>query len=60
MNLYEKIIEIHPELTNEDFWLPFGAIELRDDSNGNGAYIYKWDHPTLPRPTDEQLAAVEE
>jgi hypothetical protein len=23
---------------------------------GKGDYIAKWEHPTLPRPTDEELA----
>lgn len=26
------------------------------NSDGKGDYIAKWEHPTLPRPTDEQLA----
>jgi len=26
------------------------------DSDGKGDYIAKWEHPTLPKPTDEQLA----
>jgi hypothetical protein len=27
-----------------------------NDSDGKGDYIAKWEHPTLPRPTEEQLA----
>ena len=53
MNLYEKIIALYPELNNENFMT---YITLQDDSDGKGAYIAKWDHPTLARPTDEQLA----
>lgn len=59
MNLYEKIIAIYPELTSEDFGL-IGSIRLQDDSDGKGPYIAKWNHPTLARPTQEQLDSVEE
>ena len=52
MTLYEKILQIYPELTTYDF--AFGDIRLQDD--GEGTYIAKWEHPTLPRPTDEELA----
>ena len=50
--LYEKIISLYPELTTQDF---LTVITLQNDSDGKGDYIAKWDHPTLPRPTDEQL-----
>ena len=53
--LYEKIKAIYPELTDRDF---MEAILLQNDSDGNGDYIKEWNHPTLPRPTDEQLAGV--
>ena len=55
MTLFEKIIALYPELTVEDFGLR-GSIVLQDDSDGNGAYIAKWEHPTLAQPTEEQLA----
>ena len=55
--LYEKLIQIYPELTNEDFGPVIGTIHLQNDSDGKGDYIAKWEH-TLPRPTDEQLGAV--
>lgn len=54
MNLYEKIKALYPELTDRDF---LTIITLQNDSNGRGDYIAKWEHPTLPRPTDEQLKA---
>lgn len=57
MSLYDKIIAIYPELTDDDFFIR-GSIQLRNDSDGNGDYIAKWEHPTLPRPTDEQLGTV--
>jgi hypothetical protein len=53
MNLYEKIIAIYPQLTNTDFMT---VITLQNDSDGRGDYIAKWEHPTLARPTEEQLA----
>ena len=56
MNLYQKIISLYPELETYDF--AFGKIMLQDDSDGKGAYIAKWEHPTLQRPTDEQLAEI--
>ena len=54
MNLYEKIMSLYPELTQQDF---LTVITLQNDSDGRGDYIAKWKH-TLPRPTDEQLGAV--
>jgi hypothetical protein len=53
MTLIEKIINLHPELATYDFLN--GAITLQNDSDGRGDYIAKWEHPTLARPTDEEL-----
>jgi hypothetical protein len=50
--MYEKIINLYPELADFDF--ANGVITLQDD--GQGAYIAKWEHPTLAKPTDEELA----
>jgi hypothetical protein len=58
MTLYEKIMRIYPDLTLSDLAWGSGYIELYDD--GEKEFIGKWEHPTYPRPTDEQLAAVEE
>jgi hypothetical protein len=61
MTLYEKIISIYPELSFPDFDdVQNGIIGLQNDSDGRGDYIAKWEHPTLAKPTDEQLAAVGE
>jgi len=57
MNLYEKIIAIYPSLTDQDFMV---VIKLQNDSDGKGDYIAKWEHPTLARPTEEQLAWVQQ
>ena len=53
MTLYDKIMAIYPQLEQQDF---LTVIRLQNDSDGKGDYIAKWDHPTLARPTDEQLA----
>lgn len=53
MTLYERIISLYPDLTDRDF---FTNITLQNDSDGKGDYIAEWNHPTLPRPTEEQLA----
>jgi hypothetical protein len=51
--LYDKIMALYPELTQQDF---LTVIRLQNDSDGRGDYIAAWNHPTLPRPTEEQLA----
>jgi hypothetical protein len=53
MTLYDKIMALYPDLTPQDF---ITVIRLQNDSDGRGDYIAKWEHPTYPRPTDEQLA----
>ncbi len=55
MNLYDKIMAIYPQLEQQDF---LTTIRLQNDSDGKGDYIAKWEHPTLPRPTEEQLGAA--
>jgi len=52
MTLYDKIMALYPSLTTQDF---VTVIRLQNDSDGRGDYIAKWEHPTLPRPTDEEL-----
>ena len=56
MNLYEKIIALHPSLTDADFGGRNATITLQNDSDGKGDYIARWNHPTLAKPTDEELA----
>ena len=55
MTLYEKIKTLYPQLEDKDF---MDIIRLQNDSDGKGDYIAKWEHPTLARPTDEQLAEI--
>ena len=52
--LINKIKTIYPSLIDEDF-SPRGTIFLQNDSDGKGDYIAKWEHPTLARPTEQQL-----
>jgi hypothetical protein len=58
MSLYDKIISIYPTLKSEDFAPMAGTIFLCNNSDGKGDYIKEWNHPTLARPTDAQLAGV--
>jgi len=53
MTLYDKLTTLYPSLTQQDFTT---VITLQNDSDGKGDYIAKWEHPTLARPTEEQLA----
>jgi len=59
MTLYEKIITLYPSLTKDDFRPDDGTIMLQNDSDGKGDYIKEWNHPTLAKPTQEQLDGVQ-
>ena len=56
MTLYKKIKQLYPSLTDADFDPIEGTIMMQDNSDGKGAYIANWEHPTLAKPTDEELA----
>ena len=56
MTLYQKILNIYPELADFDF--ASGVITLQNDSNGLGDYIKAWNHPSFPEPTQAQLDGV--
>ncbi len=43
MDLITQITTAYPELTLDDFGIK-GTIELQDDSDGQGAYIAKWEY----------------
>ena len=58
MTLLDKILELRPSLTKNDF-LPEGTIMLQNDSDGKGDYIAKWEHPTEIRPTAEELDGIQ-
>ena len=53
MTLFQKIMALYPSLQPQDF---LTVIRLQNDSDGKGDYIAKWEHPTLARPTAEELA----
>ena len=53
MTLWEQIMAVYPELTDADF-SRFGTISLRDDLDGKGAYIEKWDY-SKPIPAGLKL-----
>jgi hypothetical protein len=59
MTLYEKIKTMYSSLEDKDFY-PEGTIYLQNNSDEKGDFIAKWEHPTLQRPTDEQLAQITE
>lgn len=42
-SLVEKIRDIYPDLIESDFY-PTGKILIRDDSDGLGEYIDRWDY----------------
>lgn len=54
MTLYEQLLELLPELTQEDFDPRNGTISLRDDSDGLGAYIEVWNY-SKPIPAGLKL-----
>jgi hypothetical protein len=55
MTLPEKIKQLYSSITDDDFNPLTGTILLQNDSDGRGDYIAKWEHPTLVKPTEEQL-----
>jgi hypothetical protein len=52
MSLYDEIIEAYPELTDADFGRQ-GSISLRNDSDGLGDFIEKWNYS---KPIPEGLS----
>jgi hypothetical protein len=54
MTLWEQIIDVYPELTDADFYPMGGSILLKDDSDGQGEYIAKWEY-SKPIPKGMKL-----
>jgi hypothetical protein len=52
MTLYEKIMQIYPNLTDDDFKT---VIVLQNDLNGIGDYIKEWNHSEYAKPSQEQI-----
>ena len=49
MTLYNQIVSVYPELTDNDFIPKEGTIHLRNDADGLGDYIEKWEyHKPIP------------
>jgi hypothetical protein len=53
MELWEKIIAAYPEIKPTDDFKELG-INLKDDSDGTGAYISQWNYS---KPLTEELSA---
>ena len=53
MTLYEQIITAYPELADSKE-IGFGSIVLRNDSDGSGDYIEKWEY-SKPIPAGLKL-----
>lgn len=58
MTLYNKILTLRPNLTQDDFAPDTGTIMLQNDSDGKGDYIKEWNHPTVTQPTNTELNGV--
>lgn len=54
MSLFEEITAAYPELTDNDFNPVSGSIMLRNDSDGEGDYIAKWEF-SKPIPSGLKL-----
>jgi hypothetical protein len=51
--MFEKLTKLYPQLTVADFLPSTGTIVLQND--GQEDYIKSWNHPTLAKPTEEEL-----
>jgi hypothetical protein len=54
MSLFEQIVSVYPELSNTDFDPFHGIILLKNDGDGKGDFIAKWDYEK-PIPTGLKL-----
>lgn len=49
MSLFNEIVKVYPELSNGDNFNLNSVIVLRNDSDGYGDYIEKWEyHKPIP------------
>ena len=53
MAIYDEVIAAFPEIPIEEFYPENGKITLRDDSDGTGEYIAKWEY-SKPLPQSLQ------
>ena len=57
MTLYDKLIQLYPSLTQEDFNPMTGTIVLQNDNDGKSDYIKSWTNSN-PQPTQNQLDSI--
>ena len=55
--LATKIKKVHPSMSDDDLFNP-QIIVMQNNSDGRGDYIKEWKHPSLAKPTQDQLDAV--
>lgn len=53
MTIHETILAAYPELERSDDFIN-GVITLQDDSDGQGAYLAKWEY-SKPLPSELKL-----
>ena len=60
MELYDLVIAEFPELSTMEYeFLTRGSIELRDQLDGTGAFIAKWEYSKpLPKSLEKYLRNV--
>jgi len=54
MTLHQKIKTIYPEIDDSCFFSMIILLKRGDQE----AFIAEWNHPTLPKPTQEQLDSI--
>ena len=54
MDIFTQLYSLYPEL-EEEYRNNVRLFTVRDDINGDGPYIDEWNHPTLVKPTQEQI-----
>lgn len=54
MTLVQKILQLYPSLTLDDFHPIKGSIQIQND--GDGEYIKEWNNSDYPQPSEKELA----
>ncbi len=55
LTLVQRIKALRPTLTDEDF---FKNVRVESHTANDTQTLVEWNHPSLSRPTDSELAAV--
>ena len=55
LTLVQRIKTLRPTLTDEDF---FKNVRVESSTANDTQTLVEWKHPSLTRPTDDELAAV--